>query len=271
MAFRGDFLDISTLLGLVVVILAVGVGLVSGGDFAVYLGQDSMISLVIVLGGALGAVFIANPKNKSFGMMKVMMSTIQELKLNYLETIGTLVSFSEKARREGLLSLEEDAQSLEDPFMKKGIQLIVDGTDPDLLRDMLEIEIDLFESDLSIDAGMLAGAGAYAPAFGMIGTLFGLISMLGALNNPDALGPAMAKAMITTLYGSIFANGFFLPMSDKLKLRKDKSVLHKQMILEGILSIQAGDNPRLLEEKLKTFLPAVDREAYEKANATPEE
>lgn len=264
-------MDISTLIGLVIVLLAVGVGLVSGGDFAVYLGTDSMVSLVIVLGGALGAVFIANPKEKSFGLIKTMLSTIQEPQLNYLETIGTLVSFSEKARREGLLSLEEDAQNLEDPFTKKGIQLIVDGTDPDLLRDMLEIEIDLFESDLALDSGMLSGAGAYAPAFGMIGTLFGLISMLGALNNPDALGPAMAKAMITTLYGSIFANSFFLPMGDKLKLRKDKFVMQKQMILEGILSIQAGDNPRLLEEKLKTFLPAADKAEYEKANATPEE
>jgi chemotaxis protein MotA len=263
-------LDISTLLGVVLVILCVGVGLASGGDFAVYLGQDSIISLIIVLGGAIAAVMIANPKDKSFGLVKVMMSTLKEPEMNYLETISTLVSFSEKARREGLLSLEEDAQNLKDPFTKKGIQLIVDGTDPDLLRDMLEIEIELFESDLAVDAGMLAGAGAYAPAFGMIGTLLGLISMLGALNNPDALGPAMAKAMITTLYGSIFANAFFLPMGDKLRLRKNKFVMHKQMILEGILSIQSGDNPRLLEEKLKTFLPAADKAAYEKANATPE-
>ncbi len=264
-------MDISTLLGLVLGIICVGLGLASGGDFAVYLGPDSMISLVIVLGGALAAVMVANPKEKSFAMLKIMMSTLKQLELDYIETIGTLVSFSEKARREGLLSLEEDAQNLEDPFTKKGIQLIVDGTDPDLLRDMLEIEIDLAEKEKSVEAGVLASAGSYAPAFGMIGTLLGLVAMLGALNNPDALGPAMAKALITTLYGSIFANAFFLPMADKLKQRKDIFIMHKQMVLEGILSIQSGDNPRLLEEKLKTFLPEQDRAAYDKATATPGE
>ena len=264
-------MDISTLLGIVMGIICVGLGLASGGDVAVYLGQDSIISLVIVLGGSIGAVMVANPKSKSFGMIKLMMSTIKEAELNYLETISTLVSFSEKARREGLLSLEEDAQNLEDPFTKKGIQLIVDGTDPDLLRDMLEIEIDLVEKDKSVEAGVLASAGSYAPAFGMIGTLIGLVAMLGALNNPDALGPSMAKAMITTLYGSMFANMFFLPMAEKLKQRKDIFIMHKQMILEGILSIQSGDNPRLLEEKLKTFLPEDDRAAYEKTAGTPGE
>jgi len=264
-------LDISTLLGIVLAIICVGIGLASGGDVAVYLGQDSIISVVIVLGGAMGAVFVANPKSKSFAMIKIMMSTLKETDLNYVETIRTLVSFSEKARREGLLSLEEDAQNLDDPFTKKGIQLIVDGTDPDLLRDMLEIEIDLVEKDKSVEAGVLVSAGSYAPAFGMIGTLLGLVAMLGALNNPDALGPSMAKALITTLYGSILANAFFLPMGEKLKQRKDIFIMHKQMILEGILSIQSGDNPRLLEEKLKTFLPEVDRVAYEKATGTPEE
>ena len=264
-------MDISTLLGVLLGLICVGIGLASGGDVAVYLGQDSIISLVIVLGGALAAVMVANPKSKSFAMMKIMMSTLKQTQLNYIETISTLVSFSEKARREGLLSLEEDAQNLEDPFTKKGIQLIVDGTDPDLLRDMLEIEIDLVEKDKSIEAGVLASAGAYAPAFGMVGTLLGLIAMLGALNNPDALGPSMAKALITTLYGSIFANAFFLPMAEKLKQRKDIFIMHKQMILEGILSIQSGDNPRLLEEKLKTFLPEADRAAYEKTSGKAEE
>lgn len=264
-------MDISTLLGIVLAIICVGLGLASGGDVAVYLGQDSIISVVIVLGGAIAAVFVANPKSKSFAMIKIMMSTLKETDLNYVETIRTLVSFSEKARREGLLSLEEDAQNLDDPFTKKGIQLIVDGTDPDLLRDMLEIEIDLVEKDKSVEAGVLVSAGSYAPAFGMIGTLLGLVAMLGALNNPDALGPSMAKALITTLYGSILANAFFLPMGEKLKQRKDIFIMHKQMILEGILSIQSGDNPRLLEEKLKTFLPEEDRVAYEKATGTPEE
>jgi len=256
--------DISTLIGVVLGLLAVIVGLASGGDLSAYLGIDSAVSMVIVLGGAMGAVMVANPKEKSFAFVKIMMSTLKVPQLNYIDTVKTLVSFSEKARREGLLSLEEDGSQLKDEFMKKGVQLIVDGTDPDLLKGMMEIEIDLLESDLSVQANLLGAAGAYAPAFGMIGTVLGLIAMLGALNNPDALGPAMAKALITTLYGAVMANGFFLPMSDKLNQRKSIYVLHKQMILEGVLSIQAGDNPRLLEEKLKTFLPPSDKTAYEK-------
>ncbi len=263
-------MDISTLLGIVLGILCVGIGLASGGDLSPYLGIDSAVSLIIVLGGAVGAVMVANPKSKSFQFMNLMISTTKEPELNYVDTISTLVSFSEKARREGLLSLEEDSESLDDEFTKKGIQLIVDGTDPDLLRDMLEIEIDLVEKDKSSDANVMSSAGMFAPAFGMIGTLLGLVAMLSALNNPDALGPAMAKALITTLYGSIFANALFLPMADKLKMRRDLFVMQKQMILEGIMSIQAGDNPRLLEEKLKTYLAPDDRAAYEKASATPE-
>lgn len=261
-------MDISTLLGIVLGIICVGLGLASGGDMSAYLGVDSAISLVIVLGGAMGAVFVGNSKEKSFGMMKIMMSTIKQPQINYIDTIKTLVSFSEKARREGLLSLEEDGQNLEDPFTKKGIQLIVDGTDPDLLKAMMEIEINLVEEDLAVDASVMAAAGAYAPAFGMIGTVLGLIAMLGALNNPDALGPAMAKALITTLYGAVFANAFFLPMAEKLNKRKSLYVMQKQMILEGILSIQAGDNPRLLEEKLKTFMTSQDRAAYESQSAS---
>lgn len=256
-------MDISTLLGLVLGIAVIGLGLFSSGDVSVYLGKDSIMSMVIVLGGALGAVFVAYPKAKSLKVFQIILSTIQEPKLDYVDAIRTLVSFSEKARREGLLSLEGDIAELKDPFMQKGIQLIVDGTDPDLLKSMMEIEIDLLDSDLTINGKMLESAGAYAPAFGMLGTVMGLIAMLQALNNPDALGPAMAVALITTFFGSLFANVVFLPMGEKLSMRKDVFVMHRQMILEGILSIQAGDNPRLLEEKLKTFLPGDARKAYE--------
>jgi len=263
-------LDISTLLGLVVGIAVIVLGLVSSGDVSVYTGKDSIMSMVIVLGGAIGAVFVGYPKSKSLKIFQVILSTVQEPKLDYIDAIRTLVSFSEKARREGLLSLEGDISELKDPFMQKGIQLIVDGTDPDLLKSMMEIEIDLLDADLSMNGKMLESAGAYAPAFGMLGTVMGLIAMLQALNNPDALGPAMAVALITTFFGSLFANVFFLPMGEKLGLRKDTFVMHRQMILEGVLSIQAGDNPRLLEEKLKTFLPADARKTYEAASPSKE-
>lgn len=258
-------MDISTLLGLVMGFIVIALGLVSSGDMSVYLGKDSIMSFIIVVGGAIASVFVGFPKAKSMKILQIIMSTIQQPKLDYVDAIRTLVSFSEKARREGLLSLEGDISELKDTFMQKGIQLIVDGTDPDLLKSMMEIEIDLLDSDLSMNGKMLESAGAFAPAFGMLGTVMGLIAMLQALNNPDALGPAMAVALITTFYGSLLSNLIFLPMGEKLGMRKDIFVMHRQMILEGVLSIQAGDNPRLLEEKLKTFLPPDARKAYDAA------
>ncbi len=253
-------MDISTVIGAVLGLIAVVLGIAIGGDLAPYM---DITSYLIVFGGALGAVMVAHPKERSFKIFQLLGSTIKQPKLDYGDSIRTLVSFSEKARREGLLSLEEDLEGLTDQFMKKGIQLVVDGTDPDLLKAMLEIEVDLLDSELNGETKVLESAGAFAPAFGMIGTVIGLIAMLGALNNPDALGPAMAKALVTTFLGAVTANILFLPMAEKSATRKEYVLMHKRMILEGIASIQAGDNPRLLEEKLKSFLVPADRKEYE--------
>lgn len=256
-------MDISTILGLILGMANIAFGMFTSGDTSVYLGMGSLVSIVLVLGGTIASVMVGYPQSKSFKLFQIVLSTFKQPKLDYTDAIKTLVSFSEKARREGLLSLEGDISELTDDFMQKGIQLIVDGTDPDLLKNMMEIEIDLLDADLVINGKVLESAGAYAPAFGMLGTVVGLIAMLQALNNPDALGPAMAVALITTFYGAIFSNAIFLPMGEKLGMRKDIYVMHKRMILEGVLSIQAGDNPRLLEEKLKTFLPVEARKAYD--------
>ena len=156
-------MDISTLLGLVMGFIVIALGLVSSGDMSVYLGKDSIMSFIIVVGGAIASVFVGFPKAKSMKILQIIMSTIQQPKLDYVDAIRTLVSFSEKARREGLLSLEGDIAELKDTFMQKGIQLIVDGTDPDLLKSMMEIEIDFLDSDLSMNGKMLESAGALRP------------------------------------------------------------------------------------------------------------
>lgn len=256
-------MDISTLLGVLLGGIAVVLGIAIGGDLTPYM---DVTSYLIVFGGALGAVMVAHPKERSFKIVQLLMNTVKQPKLDYGDSIRALVSFSEKARREGLLSLEEDLEGLTDEFMKKGIQLVVDGTDPDLLKAMMEIEVDLMDSELTGQSKVLESAGAFAPAFGMIGTVIGLIAMLGALNNPDALGPAMAKALVTTFLGAVAGNILFLPMAEKSGMRKEYYLMHKRMILEGIASIQAGDNPRLLEEKLKSFLNPADRKVYDQKN-----
>jgi len=251
-------LDISTIIGISLVAVAVIFGIGAGiQDFI------DIPSIFIVGVGTIAAVFVAHPKERSFKLFGIVMSTIKERKSDALNLIRTLTSFSEKARREGLLSLEENIAEIDDPFFKQGLQLVVDGTDPDLLKSMMESELDLIEEERMGHKAVLDSAGAYAPAFGMIGTLIGLIQMLKTLNNPDTLGPAMAKALITTFYGALLANGFFLPMGEKIAIKASKELLEKRLILEGILSIQAGDNPRILEEKLKAFLNEKELAQYE--------
>ncbi|RKX45798.1 MAG: motility protein A [Thermotogae bacterium] len=261
-------MDISTLLGLVLVVFVVIFGVGSFQDLMRDFVQFSSIMITVV--GTIAAVMIAHPKARSFALINIALSTLKEPKIDMIGTLRTLVSFAEKARREGLLSLESNVEEIEDEFLKKGLQLVIDGTDPDLLKNMMEVELELMEEDFRGRRAVMDSVGAFAPAFGLIGTLIGLIQMLKALNNPDMLGPAMAKSLLTTLYGSMIANAVALPMGEKIAGRASKVLMQKRMILEGLLSIQAGDNPRLVEEKLKSFLSENEKATYAASTAVEE-
>ena len=167
--------------------------------------------------------------------------------------ITTLVAFSEKARREGLLALEDDLDEGEDEFMRKGIQLVVDGTDPDIIKNILYTELNQVQARHSSNIKVIDDWSKLAPAFGMIGTLTGLIAMLANMEDSSAIGAGMAQALITTMYGSLMANLVLIPFKNKLVDLDDGETLVKELIIEGILSIQSGDNPRILEEKLIAF------------------
>ncbi|MGJ8454259.1 motility protein A [Pseudothermotoga sp. U03pept] len=258
-------MDISTILGIGLAFGMIAFGIISNQSSLMT--YYNLPSLFITVGGALASTIASHPKEKSFKIVQVMLSTIKEPKVDNIGLVRTLVSFSEKARREGLLSLEENLNDIDDPFMKKAVQLVIDGTDPDLLKNMMETEMDLIEEDIASEKALMDSAGAFAPAYGMIGTLIGLIAMLKTLNNPETLGPGMSVALITTFYGSILSNSVFLPMGEKIGRRATKILRQKQMILEGVLSIQAGENPRVLEEKLKSFLNIQEKTAYEAAVA----
>ena len=216
-------------------------------------------SVLIVLGGTFGATVLANPLERSKALPKIFKAAFVSEQIDLIGLIQTLVSFAEKARREGLLALEEDAGQLDDEFMRKSIQLVVDGTDPELVKSILDTEIGLLEERHSANKGYLDSISELAPAFGMLGTLIGLIQMLGNLSDPDALGPGMAVALITTFYGSVLANMFAIPIGKKLTQNSSREVLARELMVEGILSIQAGENPRIVEEKLKVFLPPTMR------------
>lgn len=244
-------MDLATLIGLVAGILVFLSGMSSNGSPAAFWDWPSV---QITIGGTIFATMINFPLSNLLALPSVMKNVFTSKVMNPGGVIATLVSFAEKARREGLLALEEDASKLNDAFLKKGLGLVVDGTDPELVRNILETELAFLEDRHKANAAVLEAMGTLAPAFGMVGTIIGLIQMLKKLSDPSTIGAGMATALITTFYGSMLANFVFLPMAGKLKVKSAEEILLKEVMIEGILSIQAGDNPRIVEEKLKAFL-----------------
>ncbi|MDR3354049.1 MAG: motility protein A [Synergistaceae bacterium] len=245
-------MDLASIVGLSFSIMVVLAGMMLGGDMGAFV---DIPSIFIVLGGTIGSTMLANPIERTKIAIKILKNAFVTEQIDTIGLIQTLVSFAEKARREGLLALEEDAGQLDDEFMRKSIQLVVDGTDPELVKSILDTEIGLLEERHSANKGYFDSIAELGPAFGMLGTLIGLIQMLGNLNDPSALGPGMAVALVTTFYGSILANMFAIPIGKKLAQNSSREVLARELMVEGILSIQAGENPRIVEEKLKVFLP----------------
>lgn len=227
-------------------------------------------SIEIVVGGTFATIFVnfSMDEIKNFGTIWKQGFLIQEL--DSLSIIKVLISFAEKARREGLLSLEEDLGQIENPFVKKGIQLVIDGTEGDLVRYILESEVGQLDARHQLNKKMVNCVSTFGPAFGMIGTLIGLVNMLAQLDDPASLGPAMAVALITTFYGALLSNLCSIPMERNLEAKNDKEVLLYTIAIEGILSIQAGDNPRIVEEKLKAFLPPKIRASFAEEEAEEE-
>jgi len=243
--------DLASVIGFLLALILVIGGILAGGDPGAFV---DVPSLLITGGGTLGAAIMANPIERTKALPKIIRKAFFNDPIDLPGLIQTLVSFAEKARREGLLALEEDAAQLDDPFLKKSIQLVVDGTDPELVKSILDTEIGLLEERHGAGKAYFDTMAELAPAFGMLGTLIGLILMLGNLDDPDALGPGMATALITTFYGSLIANVLCIPTSKKLAYRSSQEVLARELMVEGILAIQAGENPRIVEEKLKVFL-----------------
>lgn len=218
-------------------------------------------SIFIVVGGTIAAVFTAYPLAKILGVIAIVKNAFLITPISHAQIIKQLVGFAEQARREGILALEARAQEIDDAFLKKGIQLAVDGTEPDLIKDILSTEITFIEERHKFGVGIFDLAATLAPAFGMIGTLIGLILMLGNMSDPESIGPNMAVALVTTLYGSMIANTFCIPIANKLTNYSNNEVLIKELMLEGIMSLQSGDNPRIVEQKLTAFIEPVLRAA----------
>lgn len=257
-------MDIGTVIGLVVAFVSVGLAVVLGGD---PLALINIPSLVVVVGGATGAVICAFPLAKITKAHTVILKSVFNEAPDIESAIKDLVKFAEIARREGILSLENHIGDMKEEFIVRGIKMAVDGTDPELIRVIMETELEGL-MDRHMQGKMILDQFAkYAPAFGMIGTLMGLIFMLGSMSDPSAIGPSMAVALITTLYGAVIANVFAGPLADKLYQSDQSEVLMKTVIIAGVMAIQSGDNPRVVESKLLTYLPPSQRDAFTDAEA----
>lgn len=254
-------MDLATIIGLILCFGGFLGGFMMEGGHIMQL--VSLSAGAIVFGGTFGAAMTSSPFSHTIGLAGIVKHAFLRDSQNANETISIFVSFAEKARREGLLVLEEDIGELKNKFLKSGIQLVIDGTDTDLVRDILNTEIAYIEGRHHAAAKYFENLGGFAPTFGIIGTVMGLVHVLGNLSDPGSLGPAIASAFIATLYGVVSANAIFLPIANKLKVASEEEMLVMEMMVEGILSIQAGDNPRIVKEKLNAFLAPASRQGEE--------
>jgi len=251
-------MDIATILGVISAFGLVCIAIVMGGGIQLFI---NIPALMIVVGGTLGATMINYPLRDVFGVFKVVKKALLARNASLTELIKRFMAFAQKSRKEGILALENEIKEVNDDFLKKGVQLAIDGLEPQEISNILETEVDFVRSRHQLGAEIFSTMGTFSPALGMIGTLIGLVQMLQTMDDPSKIGPAMAVALLTTFYGSIMANIVCLPISGKLRTRSKEEVLTKEMAIQGIVSLSNGDNPRILEQKLQAFIPPNQRES----------
>ncbi len=256
-------MDITTIVGLILCVAFMALGVVTGPDGAAgFIHYWDTPSFAITLGGSICCMLVQSRNIGEFvGNLKSFSLVTKLHNINPAEGIKNIIELSNVARKEGLLALEEAANNIEDDFLKKGIMLIVDGTDPELVRNIMTTELEAIDTRHNEKIGFWANWAGMGPAWGMIGTLIGLVAMLYNMDDMASIGPNMAVALITTLYGSILANWLCVPVSFKLTTHNADEIQMKEIMVEGLLSIQAGENPRVIEEKLKSFLSPSARSA----------
>lgn len=255
-------MDLATLIGLFGALGVITAAVFVGGTPATFV---SIPGMMIVMGGTLMATLVKFPVSQFLGAFKVVGRAFSYRSEDPRKLIDQTVELAQVARKEGLLALE--SYEVDNPFLQQGIQLVADGHEPELVRKVLGQEIDLTIERNEKGENVFRAIGDVAPAMGMIGTLIGLVQMLSNMDDPKMIGPAMAIALLTTLYGAIIANAVAIPLADKLANRNSEERLNRTLILEGLLSIQEGLNPRVIEELLKTYLPTQDRASVQEEAA----
>ncbi len=261
-------MEITTIVGILITIACLVGGIAQQGS------PDSfwdLPSIFITIGGTIGATVASYSGKDLKSMLKVIPIAFKKTEYDLYSTIYKIIDLANIARKDGLLALDNKSREIDDPFLKKGIMLVVDGTDPELIRNIMETEIVFKEDRHGMGSNILLSASSFAPAFGMIGTLIGLIGMLRSLNDSANLGGGMATALVTTLYGCIVANMVCTPLATKLQKMAEEETKYNELILEGLLSIQAGENPRLIEEKLLSFIARSEQDAAKESASSDAE
>ncbi len=251
-------MDLGTVVGLVLTLALLFGAMAMGVGIGPYI---DIPSVLIVFGGTTGVLLVGFKMEQMKNLAKYFMIAIKPPQEDIAELIKKMVEYSTKARRDGILALETDANNEENEFLKKGLSMAVDGNEPDTIRDLLEIDMDQTSERHKANAQIFEQMGGFSGAMGMIGTLIGLVAMLLNMSDPSAIGPSMAVALLTTMYGAMIGNIIGSPVANILLIRDSDEVLVKTLIIEGIMAIQSGDNPRTLEGKLLSFLPPKERES----------
>ncbi len=251
-------MDIATIIGIVVSFGLMVWAILLGGPLSIFV---DIPSVAIVFGGSIGVALINYPLADIIGMISIVKKTVLIKEPDTNKLIAQLLDFAGKARKGGILSLQDQIDAIDDKFLVKALQMAVDGQEPAELKAILMTDIDNLAARHSYGSEILNTMGAIGPAMGMIGTLIGLVQMLQNMSDPAAIGPAMAVALLTTFYGAVLANILFIPMAGKLKARSSTEVLQKTVIAEGMDSILSGENPRVMEQRLHTYLAPKKRES----------
>ncbi|MDA1053691.1 MAG: motility protein A [Planctomycetota bacterium] len=256
-------MDISSLVGFLLAFgLIIGSMMMGSAPMSAFI---DIPSAMVVVGGAIAAAMMCFPLKSMIGTPGVMMKVFLAKPVRVKEMIEQIVSLAETARRDGLLALEGRLEEVTNPFIKLGIQMAVDGTRPEVIEDILRTEIDAISGRHRDGKAVLDQLGRFAPAYGMIGTLMGLIMMLSDMSDPSGIGKGMAIALITTLYGAIVSNAIFMPFAEKLAINNKYELNALEVVVRGVMAIQSGENPRVIEQKLYSFLPAKQRPQEEAA------
>ncbi|TCL76792.1 chemotaxis protein MotA [Hydrogenispora ethanolica] len=259
-------MDIATLIGIFAGLICIGYGLASGGSPRAFW---DLPSLFIVLGGGLASTLISYRLGEIAKISKVVANAFTHRQDSVFVTMEFLLHLANKARQEGLLSLEPEIEQMNDAFLKNPLELVIDGDEPESIRDSMLAELDSLKARHAKGQALFKTLGSMFPAWGMIGTLIGLINLLRSLDDPSKIGPAMAVALVTTFYGSILANFICLPIANKLAIKSKEEIQLKEMILEAVLALESGSNPRMIEKKMLNFLSPSQKAEYQKWKERP--